>query len=60
MEKVKLLLNNCFCEECCVKCGKWFPAKDVLPELYSEQDKFIGYLCDACLANHQELNLVAG
>jgi len=58
MERVRLLLNNVFCDEKCLKCGKWFFAKDALPEVYDEQDKLIGYLCDDCLANHQELDLV--
>ena len=59
MERVKLLLNNCFCNEWCVKCGMEFPAGDTLPEVYDEENRLIGYLCNDCLSKHQKLNLVA-
>lgn len=53
-ERVKLLRNNTFCDEQCVKCNKWFPAEDVLPELFDEQDRFMGYLCNACWEKSKE------
>ena len=59
MERVELLRNNTFCDEQCVKCGKWFSAGNVLPELFDKQDRFIGYLCDTCFDYHQESNLSA-
>jgi len=46
--RVALLSNKIFVEECCVMCGEAFETGEMLPELYDEDGRPIGYICDGC------------
>jgi hypothetical protein len=46
--RIALLSNKIFVEKCCVICGEPFETGEILPELYDEDGRLIGYVCDGC------------
>ena len=46
--RIALLSNKIFVEEGCVICGEPFETGEILPELYDEDGRLMGYVCDDC------------
>ena len=46
--RIALLGNDTFVQEGCVICGEFFETGEILPELYDEDGRLMGYVCDAC------------